>query len=75
MADEINVPYSTGRVLASNNSRHVTENNFDNKYKNNKKRNNKEKKKMIIEHDNDRLLDSGDVNSLMDEDRIISIKI
>lgn len=73
MADEINVPYSTGRVLAPNNLRHVTENNSDNKYK--KKKDSEKKKKEIFGHDNDRLFDSGDVNSLTDENRIISIKI
>ena len=75
MVDEINIPYSTGKVLASNSSRHVTENNSDNKYKNDKKQDNKKKEKKIIEHDNDRLFDSGDVNSLMDKDKIISVKI
>ena len=77
MEDEINIPYSTGRVIASNSSRHVTENNSDNRYKNEKKQN-KKKKKEIIKYDNDRLFDSGDVNSLTDENsknRIISIKI
>ena len=79
MEDEFNIPYSIGRVIASNSSRHVTENNSNNRHKKNeKKQDNEKKEKKTIEYNKDRLFDSGDVNSLMDEnnkDRIISVKI
>jgi len=73
MADEVNTPYIIGRVFASNNVRHVTENSSDNKNK--KKQDNEKKKKETVENDNGSLFDSDDVNSLTDEKRRINVKI